>query len=126
MSAGAFLRSRYQATYDGDAIHPIRVQPETIAMAEEGAPTNTNAPPSGSITNPISAVVSRSSRALGLKPRKFNLQLTGTPPTGYVAGSKVSVPVLTPGFFIEVPINDEVTYLGTTWQVISKTEEEVR
>lgn len=126
MSAGSFVRSRYQATYDGDNVHPIRVQPETIAMSEAGAPTNTNAPPSLDVTNPISAVVSRGNRSLGLIPRKFNLELTGTPPTGYVVGSRVSVPVLTGTFFSEVPVNSEVTYLGTTWQVISKTPEIVR
>jgi hypothetical protein len=126
MSAGPFERTRYQATYLSTAIHPIRVQPETIALAEAGAPTNTNDPPALSITIPISAVVSKSDRGLGLRPRKFNLELTGTPPTGYSPGSRVSVPILTEAFYESIPVNDEVTYLSTTWQVISKTPESVR
>ena len=126
MSAGSFLRTRYQASYDTSEIHPIRIQPETAAMAEEGAPTNTNDAPSGSVTNPISAVVSNSRRSLGLTPRKFNLQLTGTAPTGYVVGSTVAVPILTEAFYNSIAVNDEVTYLSTTWQVVSKTPEQVR
>jgi hypothetical protein len=126
MSAGSFLRSRYQASWDTDQIHPIRVQPETIAMADSGSPTTTNSAPTGSITIPISAHVSGGTRSLGLIPRKFSLELTGTAPTGYVTGSRVSLPILTESFYNAVSVNDEVTYLGTTWQVISKTPESTR
>lgn len=126
MSAGAFVRSKYQASYDTDQIHPIRVQPETIALAEDGAPTNTNAAPTTDITNPISAIVSKGRRGLGLHPRKFNLQLTGTPPATYITGSKVSIPILTTTFYNSIAVGSDVTYLGTTWQVISKSPEIVK
>lgn len=126
MSAGQFTRSRYEASYDTDQIHPIRVQPETIALADSGTPTTTNAAPTGTITNPISAIVSGGKRTLGLKPRKFTIEVSGTPPTGYVAGSRVSVPILTESFYNSQAVGDEVTYLGTTWQVVSKTPEDVR
>lgn len=125
MSAGVFTRSRYQASYDDTQIHPIRVQPETIAMADSGAPTTTNAAPTGSISNPISAKVSAGRRELGLKPRRFVLEVTGTPPTNYSAGSRVTLPILTESFYNAIAVNDTVTYLGATWEVISKIPEDV-
>lgn len=124
MSAGAFTRSRYQASYDDTQIHPIRVQPETIAMADAGTPTTTNAAPTGSISNPISAKVSGGRRELGLKPRKFVIELTGTPPTNYSTGAQVALPILTESFYNALAINDTVSYLGTTWEIISKIPED--
>jgi hypothetical protein len=125
MSAGAFTRSRYQASYDDAEIHPIRVQPETIAMADSETPATTNAAPTDSITNPISAKVSAGRRELGLKPRKFVLEVTGTPPTGYSTGSQVTLPILTETFYNALAVNDTVSYLGATWEVISKIPEDV-
>lgn len=126
MSAGTFIRSRYQASYGGGtAIHPIRVQPETIAF---DAGSDTNDPPSGAINNPISAKISLSSRGLGLRPRFVTIQLpsTSTPPTGYRAGSITKIPILTPGVFASLAPGDEVTYLGVPWSVVSTTAEEVK
>ena len=123
MSSGTFLRSRYAATWDTGAIHPIRVQPETIAMALTSNTTTTNAPPSGAINNPISAMVSRPLRGKGLRPRKVTLQLTGTAPTGYANGSVVSLPVLNTTLFAALTNGVSVNYLGTTWEVISTDPE---
>jgi len=123
MSAGSFVRSRYLATYKFEEIHPIRVQPETIAMFLSGTPGTTNAPPSGEITNDISAQVSRSGRGIGLKPRSITIELTGAAPAGYLAGSKVTLPVLTESFYASVPKGSTVTYLGTTWEVVAKNPE---
>lgn len=123
MSAGTFLRSRYAATYEDGAIHPIRVQPETVAMALTSSTTTTNAPPSGAINNPISALVSRPLRGKGLRPRKVTLQLLGTPPTGYAAGSTVSLPVLNTTLFEGLTNGTSVNYLGTTWEVVSTDPE---
>lgn len=127
MSAGAFSRSRYEAAYAANAIHPIRVQPETIALASSGGTPITNAPPTAGITNPISALVSLGRRAKGLRPRSVTLQLpsTSAPPTGYVAGSIVRLPILNQALFAALNTGDEMTYLGTTWDVISTSPEEV-
>lgn len=126
MSAGPFTRSRYQASWNTARIYPIRVQPETIAIAQSGAPTVTNAPPTEDITEEPSAVVSKPKNGLGLGPRKFTLELVGTPPTGYTAGSQITVPILTETFYNDTPRNSIVTYLGTTWEVVSKTPESAR
>lgn len=125
MSAGSFTRTRYQATWDNTQIHPIRVQPETLLLADSGSPTTVNSAPTGSVTVPISAKVSAGKRELGLKPRKFNLELTGEPPTGYDEGARISLPILTESFYEAIAVNDTVSYLSTTWEVISKDQEEV-
>lgn len=124
MSAGTFTRSRYEATYKSGEIHPIRVQPETVLMFQTGTPGTTNAPPAGAVNNDISAEVSRPNRGLGLKPRSFTLEVTGTPPTNYSAGSRTTVPVLTESFYAAISKGGSVTYLGTTWEVVSKNPED--
>lgn len=127
MSAGNFSRSRYEASYAANAIHPIRVQPETLAAATVGGTPVSNAPPTAGITNPISAVSSLGRRAKGLKPRMVTLQLpvATTPPTGYSVGSIVRLPILTEALFESLNTGDEMTYLSVTWDVVSTSPEEV-
>lgn len=126
MSSGNFVRSRYAATYEDGAIHPIRVQQETIDLNLTGGPTVTNAPPVGAINNPISAMVSRSGRGLGLRPRRATFQLTGTAPTGYAEDSIVTLPILNATLFAALSNGTSVDYLGTTWEVVSTDVEDVR
>jgi len=125
MSAGRFTRSRYDASY-ATAIHPIRVQPETLAFASQSDPPTLNNAPTGTITNPISALVTLGKRARGLRPRSVTVQLKDgeTPPTGYVAGSIARVPILREGLYDELQVGDDATYLGVDWQVIGKSPEE--
>jgi len=129
MSAGAFVKTRYAASYGaGTAIHPIRVQPETIDLV---VATQDNDPPSGAITNPISAVVSRGKRARGLRPRLIALRTPSTsPPTGYLPGGIIIVPALNDAIYAaaEAADNDtEVSYLGlTTFKVAYVLQEEAR
>jgi len=96
MSAGAFITARYPAQYGaGTQIHPIRVQPETLTLSVTiGGAAVTNSQAAGAVNNPISAVVSRSKRGRGLIPRSITFRFTGTPPTGYKAGSTLSLPAL--------------------------------
>lgn len=127
MSAGRFSRTRYEASYlDSNPIHPVRVQPETLALASQGDPVVTNSAPTGSISNPISALVTLGKRARGLRPRSISIQLKDgeTPPTGYVAGSIARVPLLREVMYNAVNVGDDVTYLGVDWQVIGKSPEE--
>ena len=126
MSAGRFTGSRYQATYGaGTAIHPIRVQPETITLSIDSI---ANDPPAGAITNPISAVVSRGRNARGLRPRTVTLRAPDTsPPDGYLAGGVTTIPLLQQAIFTAAANADDetpVSYLGvTTWTVVGVSAE---
>jgi hypothetical protein len=124
MSAGLFLRSRYQADYDGGTttIHPIRVQPETL---EFNSGLLDNDPPAGAVTNPISAVVSLGKRQKGLRPRTVTIEVFGTAPSGYSATSRTTIPILTSTVFTSIAVGSTVTYLAANWQVISKSPETV-
>lgn len=123
MSAGRFVRSKYAADYGaGTAIHPIRVQEETLLLTIS---SEENTPPAGDVTNPISAQISRGRRARGLSPRFITLQLlsTATPPATYAAGSIVRLPALNRVIFEAAVPGSSAAYLGTDWQVISATPE---
>lgn len=129
MSAGKFVRSRYQASYSNTQIHPIRVQPETVAVTSPdtgGDPGIPNDPPAGAVSNPISALSSLNRNARGLRPRYITLQWTGTPPTGYDVDGTVKVVALTQAFFDDCLPGQTVTYLGATAEIVSKEPERVR
>lgn len=122
MSAGVFVDTKYGATYDVTQVHPIRVQPETLAATGEGG--TDNGPPIGALTNPISAEITKSRRGLGLHPRMIYLKLTGAPPTGYAANSRAKIPALTGAFFAaNNKKGSVVNYLGTTWTVTGTNAE---
>jgi len=122
MSAGLFTKSFYAATYATPSpVHPIKVQPETLE-AECG--TETNISVATATTNPIQCAVSRGRRSIGLIARIVYLQVTGTPPTGYAAGSRTKIPCMTEAFYQAcLQPAAEVTYLGTTWKVIGSSPE---
>lgn len=126
MSAGRFSRARYDATYDADAIHPIRVQPETLAFATQAVPPVTNASPAGAVTNPISALASLNKRARGLHPRYVTIQLADgeLPPSGYASGAVAKVVILQESLYNSLTIGQPVTYLSSEWEVVSKSPEE--
>lgn len=129
MSAGRFVRSTYaRNTGNGDR-HPIRVQPETIALSfQSGGNTITNAAPNEPPSEDISAIVSRSARGLGLRPRSVTLELLEgqTPPTGYIIGSLTRIPILRPEVFDVMARGLIVTYLSVNWQVVSLDAEDAR
>lgn len=117
MSAGDFVRSRYESNVGN--IHPIRVQPETIA-ANVGA---ANAAPTAAVDIPISAKVSGGKRELGLIARKVRLAFTATPPTGYAEDSIVTIPILTPAVFNQIAVGTTGTYLGAAVEVVGTSPE---
>jgi hypothetical protein len=122
VSAGVFLISRYAASYDTDAIHPIRVQPETVEASVGGT---TNAAPTGAITNPISASISLGVRALGLRPRIVTLKSPETnPPAGYAPLSNTRIPALNQAFWDACLKGTDVSYLGATFTVVSRDTEQ--
>ena len=121
MSQGQFTRSRYQA--NNGAIHPIRVQPETIAAVIDG---NANAAPAGAVTVGLSARVSQSRRAFGLTPRQVTLAWTGAVPDGYDPRGTIRIPILTSANFDDINVGDTGTYLGSGVTVVGKSPESAR
>jgi hypothetical protein len=129
MSAGRFVFSFYDADYGaGTAIHPVRVQEETLDATVVGT-AETNTPVGTAATNPISASVSDSTRALGLHARLVYMELAAgaTPPATYKEGSRVKIPALSKDFYAAAAAgNQQVTYLGTTWRVTGTRAEKTR
>lgn len=123
MSAGTFVRSKYEANYaDPAPIHPIRVQPETLAATIGGT---ANAAPAGAISNPISASVSRGKREKGLKPRTITVQFPATgQPTGYKASGTTILVAVTLAFWNLAAPGTAITYLGVECVVIGRSAEE--
>jgi hypothetical protein len=126
MSAGIFEIARYEADYgDGTAIHPIKIQPETESLV---VGTATNDRPAGSITNPISAVISRGKRQSGLRPRTITIKTPNTsPPTGYKPGSLITLPALNKDVWEAAVRGETCSYLGlTTFVVAGRSREEAK
>lgn len=127
MSAGRFTRRRYAAVYDDTAIHPIRVQPETLLLTIGGT---ANTAPTGAVTNPISAVVSRGVRSLGLRPATVTLQWIGSEASDEGNIGSTTVPLLNATIRTAASTADDATavsYLGSTnWRVAGYTEEEAK
>lgn len=120
MSAGAFEITRYET--DPGTIHPIRVQPETLAATLGGT---ANAAPTGAATGLGSASVSRGRRANGINARLVRLRFTATPPTGYLANSTIAIPALTPEFFDAATRGATGTYLGVAVVAAGRSPETI-
>lgn len=122
MSAGAFVRSKYACT-DTGLIHPIRIQPETLAASIGGT---ANAAPAGAISSNISARVAAGKRTLGLGARRVNLQAPATgQPAGYLASGTTSIPALQEAFYALAVKGATCTYQGVAYTVVSRTDEVV-
>lgn len=129
MSAGSFIRAPYVADYAAGAVHPIRVQPETLALtlnlpsgSESNTPTNVTVT---DINVPISARVSGGRRGVGLFARLIRIRFTNNVPDGYLPGSVITLPlvrifasVLSPG--------TTGTYLGEDIEVVGISPEITR
>lgn len=120
MSAGAFVRSKYEAN-DG-TIHPIKIQPETLAANLGGA----NAAPAADTDSDISARVTGGNRELGLRARSVSIKFTAAAPDGYKADQVYRIPILTPARWDSITTNTTGTYLGVACQVVGKSPENVR
>lgn len=127
MSAGRFTKTRYAAAYNTANIHPIRVQPETLNLSIGG---EANEAPTGEITNPISAVVSRGVNSKGLRPATVTLQWTGTSPATSGNTGVTTIPLLNADIRVQASTADDdtdVTYLGVaTWRVTGYAQEEAK
>jgi hypothetical protein len=121
MSAGAFVNSFYESNELG-TVHPIRVQPETLALTLGG---EANAAPSGAGAIGPSAQVSRGKRALGINARTVTIRLTAAL-AGYSTGALISLPWLDPTTYDGITKKVTTgTYLGTACICIGKSAESV-
>ena len=122
MSSGAFVDSFYESNKLG-SVHPIRVQPETIALELGG---QANAAPDGAAAVGPSAQVSKGKRSLGINARTVSIRLTAAL-TGYKSGSVITLPWLDPATYDAiVPKATTGTYLGTACKVVGVSDETVR
>lgn len=128
MSAGSFVTSRYAASYGaGDQIHPIRIQPETLALSlTVGGTPVLNNPPVGALTNPISARVSASKRSLGLSAYTISFRFTATPPTGYAVNQRLTLPILNQTLRSQITKGTLGEYLGVAIEVTGTSPEKAQ
>lgn len=121
MSSGAFTISKYET--DDAVVHPIRVQPETIA-AEFGA--TENAAPAGAVTDNQRVKVTKGVREYGIGARTATLTFGDTPPTGYRPYSYITIPVLKKSVWDAITDGSAATYLETSATVAYKTAERIK
>lgn len=119
MSAGIFEIRKYLSTKTGQ-VHPIRVQPETLALTLGG---NANGESAGALESPISAQVSQGTRSLGLNARTVTVTWVGAAPTDYKAGGTISLPWLDETGFDALTKGVTGTYLATPVRVVGTREE---
>lgn len=120
MSAGNFVRSRYQS--DSGTIFSIRVQPETIS-ANVGA---ANAAPTGTVDGIGSARARGGRRQIGIVARSVTVAFTGALPEGYAANQTHRIPILTTTVYNGANIGGTGTYLGSPIVIVGKNPESVR
>lgn len=129
MSSGLFQITAYNASYDAAQVHKIKVQPETLALSVGSV---VNSAPTVLPTSPISAMVSKSKRSLGLHAATVTLKSTATTasPAGYAVGSITTIPLLNESIRSAVASATSATavsYLGvTTWKIYGYSPEKVR
>jgi hypothetical protein len=122
MSAGAFTDAFYSSNELG-SVHPIRVQPETIALELGG---QANEAPDGTAAVGPSAQVSRGKRAIGINARTVSIKLTAAL-AGYKVGSVITLPWLDDSTFAALtPKVTTGTYLATACILSGKSPETVR
>lgn len=118
MSAGNFVRSRYES--NSGEIYPIRIQPETLALQ---IGTTANAAPTGAITAEVSARANGSRRTLGMNARTVTVAFTAAPPEGYATNTTLTIPVLTPELWDSASKGTTGTYLSVAVEVVGKSPE---
>lgn len=124
MSSGSFVVTKYAAAYgSGTNIHPIRVQPETLALSITiGGSAVANTAPAGALTSPISARVSSGKRTLGLNAFTVGIKFSGPTPTGYSANQRINLPCLNSAIRAATK-GATGTYLGASIVVVGTSPE---
>jgi hypothetical protein len=122
MSSGAFTDSFYESNELG-SVHPIRVQPETLALTLGG---QANTAPSGTGAIGPSAQVSRGKRSIGINARTVTVRLTAAL-ANYATGATITLPWLDPATFADITAKVTTgTYLSTACKVVGKSPETVK
>lgn len=109
------VRTKYEA--DDGTIYAMVMSP-TYAPAAGVAPT-------GAVTSPIKAKISKSTKAYGIKPRGVTLSRTlGTEPDTFT--KTTFLPVLTASVFASAAfsLGATITIDGTAWTVVAKRGED--
>ena len=120
MSAGPFIRSRYEV--GNGSILRTRVQPET-ELLNDG--TVFNSAPTGAATLPWGMKIRPGKREVGIIPRSVTLVFeAGNEPPGYKPDSSIEVPILTPAAFAAFQTATSLTYLSNTATVIGFNNED--
>jgi hypothetical protein len=117
MSAGAFVRSKYQMSSPANTVVPIRVQPETLTLECDSVE---NEAPAGDINDGWpSARVSGGRRGTGIFARTCSFVFSDAVPPGYKAGSVITLPCLTVAFANAVGPSKTGTYTvgGTSYDI---------
>lgn len=111
----AKVTTKYEA--DNGDIHGIILSPDFSAQA--------GTPPTGDVSSPIKAKVSKSNREFGIRPRGCRLsRIIGTAPDTFK--KYAFLPVLTPAAFATAAfaIGATITIDGTDWTIAAKVGED--
>jgi hypothetical protein len=108
MSSGAFAFVGVEL--DDTSVARIRVQPETTGLVIGGEANDGVANPAGEADR---ILVSAGRRRRGvLISAKVRFRFSGTPPTGYLAGSTLTLPILNGAIAAQCDEGATGTYLG--------------
>lgn len=111
----AQVRTKYQG--DDQTIYALRLSPP---FAEKAGTA-----PTGAVSSPIKAKVSKSSKEFGLRPRGVTLARTlGTAPDTFVKTTFLPVLTLTAFGTPAFALAAKITIDGTEWEVISRRAED--
>lgn len=121
MSAGAFADGKYED--DLGNIYACRIQPETVGLQLNGA---INTIPAGDTDMPVSARMTGSRRAIGCRARSVRIRFTAAPPTGYLPGSIIEIPIFQQSIYNTMTAVQKATgtYLGVAIVCVGGTGEE--
>lgn len=111
----ANVRTKYEA--DGGTIYSLTLKPPTAAAA--------GAAPTGAVTSPIKAKVSKSKKEFGIRPRGVTLSRTlGTAPDTFTKTS--FLPVLTATAFASATfaLGATVQVDGISWTIVGRSPED--
>lgn len=111
----AKVTTKYEA--DSGQVHGLIMEPTRLAVA--------GTVPTGAVSSPIKAQISKSNREFGLRPRGVRLaKIIGTAPDTFRKYS--FLPVLLATEFNTAPfaIGATITIAGTDWTVVAKVPED--
>lgn len=110
MSAGPFQIAGYEASYDS-LVHPIKVQPETLAATFDGT---ANAEPAAADQTLLFVQRQKGPTAYGIGARGVRVAITDVADSDYKPGTSLFIPVLDESVWSAIPANAAVSINGAT------------